>query len=191
MLRAPRVCERHEGEPDDGLHDLMDFVHTQSRQKGHQLGFDQPGHVERGMGAGTRGGTDLSPRSDPRHKEHEHFAREIAQYLDKAVSSRRCERIVLIASDPFLGEVKAQLGPATARAVWACDADRRHGTERARVGAAGRCPDGGLKTGALYLSSPQAEGRSPLVEVVLPRHSAPARPCWAGLACPGCGSCGC
>ena len=114
-----RVCERHEGETGDGLHDLMDFVHMQSRQKGHELGFDQPGHVERGMGAGLRGGTDLSPRSDPRHKEHERFAREIAQYLDKAVSSRRCERIVLIASDPFLGEIKAQLGPATGRAVWA------------------------------------------------------------------------
>ena len=36
-----RVCERHEGESGDGLHDLMDFVHTQSRQKGKQLGFDQ------------------------------------------------------------------------------------------------------------------------------------------------------
>lgn len=114
-----RICERLEGEAGDGLHDLMDFVHTQSRQKGSELGFDQPGHVERGMGSGLRGGTDLSPRSDPRHKEHERFAREIAQYLDQAVSMRHCERIVLIASDPFLGEVKAQLGPATARAVWA------------------------------------------------------------------------
>ena len=33
------------------------------------------------------------------------------------MASRRCERIVLIVSNPFLGEIKAQLGPAAARAV--------------------------------------------------------------------------
>lgn len=111
-----RVCERDAKA--GGLHDLMDFVHTQSRQKGNELGFDQPGHVERGMGSGLRGGTDLDPRTDPRKKEHARFAREIAQYLDKGVASRQCERIVLIASNPFLGEIKAHLGAAAAAAVW-------------------------------------------------------------------------
>ncbi len=111
-----RICER-DGQA-GGLHELMDFVHTQSRQKGSELGFDQPGHVEHGMGSGLRGGTDLDPRTDPRKKEHERFAREIAQHLDKGVASRQCERIVLIASNPFLGEIKAHLGAATAAAVW-------------------------------------------------------------------------
>jgi protein required for attachment to host cells len=111
-----RVCERDEDGA--GLHDLADFVHAQSRQKGSELGFDQPGHVEHGMGSNLRGGTDLDPRTDPRKKEHERFAREIAQHLDKGVASRQCERIVLIASNPFLGEIKSHLGAATAAAVW-------------------------------------------------------------------------
>ena len=110
-----RVCERDDSRA--GLHDLMDFVHTQSRQKGSELGADRPGHVEHGMGSGLRGGTGLEPRTDPRQKEHETFAREIAHHLDKGVASGLCERIVLIASNPFLGELRAQLGPATARAV--------------------------------------------------------------------------
>lgn len=111
-----RVCER-DAEA-GGLHDLMDFVHTQSRQKGSELASGEPGHVEQGMGSGLRGSTNLDPRTDPRQKEHEKFAREIAQHLDRGVASRQCERIVLIASNPFLGEIKSHLGAAAAAAVW-------------------------------------------------------------------------
>ncbi len=111
-----RVCER-DGEA-GGLHDLMDFVHTQSRQKGSELASDQPGHVKHGMGSGLHGRTSLDPRTDPRQKEHEKFAREIAEHLDKGVASQQCERIVLIASNPFLGEIKSHLGTAAAAAVW-------------------------------------------------------------------------
>lgn len=111
-----RVCEHDE--KGSGLHDVIDFVHTQSRQKGIDLGDDQSGRVEHGMGSGMRGGTHLDPRVDPRQKEHERFAREIAQHLDKGVAAHQCERIVLIASNPFLGEIKAQLGPAATAAVW-------------------------------------------------------------------------
>jgi protein required for attachment to host cells len=90
-----RVCKREETNG-SGLRDLIDFVHIESPQ----------------MGA------HLDPRIDARQQEHERFAREIAQHLDKGVAAHQCERIVLIASNPFLVEIESQLGPAATAVVW-------------------------------------------------------------------------
>ena len=108
---------------DDGsLVELAEFDHPQSRMKNSESGRDQPGHVERGLGEVSKGSTghgstQYEPKTDPRHKEHERFARELAAYVDEAVTQHRCETWVLCASNPFLGEFKAHLTTAGADAL--------------------------------------------------------------------------
>jgi protein required for attachment to host cells len=94
---------------------VADLVHPQSRQKGQELGWDRPGQV---MGASHGlGGASFTPRTSPREREHEHFAREVAAVLDQGVAAGRCAGIVLVASNPFLGEVRSHLGEQAGKAV--------------------------------------------------------------------------
>lgn len=87
---------------------VADLVHVQSRQKGIELEDDRPGHVGRpGHGLGS---TDYVPHTDVHEREHERFAHEVAQTLNAGVASGRCAGLVLVASNPFLGRLKAALG---------------------------------------------------------------------------------
>jgi protein required for attachment to host cells len=104
-----RLCRR---DPADGrITDLAEYSHPASRWKARDLVGDRPGHVERTEGS-QRSGTALTPRADPRRKEHEAFARELAEVLNRGVQEKHCDALVLMASNPFLGEIKAQLSPA-------------------------------------------------------------------------------
>jgi protein required for attachment to host cells len=94
---------------------VADLVHPQSRQKGVQLASDRPGHVmSTGHGPGS---TAYAPHTDPREREHERFAHEVAQWLNDGVASGRCAGIVLVASNPFLGEVKSRLSESARKSL--------------------------------------------------------------------------
>ncbi|MBI3157437.1 MAG: host attachment protein [Burkholderiales bacterium] len=98
--------------------EVRTLVHPASRLKGHELTEDRPGHAERQTAStAAPGGTGYPPRADPRVKEQHAFAREIAQLLHDALGAGHCARIVLAASNPFLGELRAALTPAVAGAV--------------------------------------------------------------------------
>lgn len=86
---------------------VADLVHPQSRQKGVDLADDRSGHVGGGDGPG---GAAYAPRTDPRERERDHFAQQIAQLLDAGVAAGECAGLTLVASNPFLGEVKKHLG---------------------------------------------------------------------------------
>ena len=60
-----------------------DLVHPESRQKGMALGTDRPGHVV-SLGHNT-GSSAYQPRTDPREREHDQFARELAATLNEGV----------------------------------------------------------------------------------------------------------
>ena len=97
---------------------VADLVHPQSRQKGIDLADDRPGHARtqsRGLG-----GTSYQPRSDPREHEHDRFAQELAKVIDKGVADGRCAGLVLVASSPFLGHLKAHLGEQAKKAIVRC-----------------------------------------------------------------------
>lgn len=107
-------------EPKEGrLTELDDFVHPQSRQMGRELDDARAGHVEKGYGATAHGSTQLEPRTPPRQKQHEQFARQLAEHIDAALKQRRFESWALIASNPFLGEIKAHLSHAAEKALHA------------------------------------------------------------------------
>ncbi len=94
---------------------VADLVHTASRQKGVALGGDRPGHAEGGS-PGPAGNT-YAPRTDPREREHDRFAREVARLLDEGVATQRCAGLILVASSPFLGRLKAHLGAQATKAI--------------------------------------------------------------------------
>ena len=85
----------------------VDLVHSASRQKGIALGSDRSGHT---LGSGPAGAAYAS-RTDPRERERDRFAREIAALLNQGVTSGECHGLVLAASNPFLGHLKSHLGP--------------------------------------------------------------------------------
>jgi protein required for attachment to host cells len=87
---------------------VADLVHPQSRQKGVALASDRPGHAH-AEGHGLAG-TSYAPHTDPREREHDRFAREVAAAVNDGVAQDRCAGITLVASDPFLGHLKSHLG---------------------------------------------------------------------------------
>lgn len=94
------------------MRELASFVHPQSRMKGDALGDEPGGKVHKGVAS-----TQFQPRTDVHAKEHEHFARQVAQHLEQAALAHQLHALVLIASNPFLGELRGQLGDATQRTL--------------------------------------------------------------------------
>jgi protein required for attachment to host cells len=88
------------------------FVHTASRLKGMALDHDRAGKVRKGMAS-----TQFAPHTDAHEKERVAFARELAAFLEKAALAQRYPGLWLIASAGFLGELRAQLGPAALKRV--------------------------------------------------------------------------
>jgi protein required for attachment to host cells len=86
---------------------LTEIEDPLGRAKNSELGDDRAGYESMGVG---RGSASYSPRTDAKTKEHEGFARKLAQMLDEGVATHRCDALVIFASNPFLGELKSQLG---------------------------------------------------------------------------------
>ncbi len=93
----------------DPLVPLATLEHPESRLKASQLADDRPGHEATDNSSG---GNRYEPRSDVRRKEHQRFAREIADRLDAGLAAGQFSTLWLFASSPFLGELKAQLSDA-------------------------------------------------------------------------------
>jgi protein required for attachment to host cells len=85
---------------------LANIEHPESRLKGIQLADDRPGHEATDNSSG---GNRYEPRSEVRRKEHQRFAREIAERLETGLAAGEFSSLWLFASSPFLGELKAQL----------------------------------------------------------------------------------
>jgi protein required for attachment to host cells len=101
-------------EDDEGAYaHVADLVHPASRQKGSQLGDDRAGHAA----SDGRAGVQFEPRTELHEREHERFAREVAAVLNAGVADGRCAGLVLVASNPFLGLLKAQLAEPARRLV--------------------------------------------------------------------------
>lgn len=88
--------------------------HPASRLPGHMLASDRAGHeaVDR-----SSGGNRFEPRSDVRRQEHATFAHEIAAELQKRLAAGDYDELWLLASSPFLGELKSALHDSVARRI--------------------------------------------------------------------------
>lgn len=83
--------------------------HPQSRARDSALTVAGLGH---GQGAAT-----YVPRLDPKDKEHGQFARKVADHLNAGIAAHACGDLILIASNPFLGEIKSRLSHQAAKAL--------------------------------------------------------------------------
>lgn len=92
----------------NAMRELCSFVHPDSRLKGQALAHDRGGKVRK-SGASTQ----FAPHTDHHDKVHGEFARELAAYLEEAALAHRYPEVAIIAAKPFLGELRAHLGPAT------------------------------------------------------------------------------
>lgn len=99
----------------DGLlRTLATLEHPDSRRKARDLTEDRLGHERTDQ---RPGGVSYTPRSDPRRKAHAQFAREVAGRIDGLLQEGLCHGVVLLASDPFLGELKAHFGEPARHAL--------------------------------------------------------------------------
>ena len=115
IANAARARVLEEGDTPGRYVHVADLVHPQSRQKGTALASDRPGHAH-AEGRGLAG-TSYAPHTDPREREHDRFARQLAQRLDDGVAAQHCAGLVLVASSPFLGHLKAHLGKQATKAI--------------------------------------------------------------------------
>lgn len=93
-----RVLQRQKHPP--GLTEVHDWVHTATRQHRSDL---PGGHRQSGI----RGRSGLAERSPAQDRERAAFAQEICQWLEQALHSHSVDRVALLASNPFLGELMA------------------------------------------------------------------------------------
>lgn len=98
----------------DPLVFMETLQHPEGRLKPSELGEDRPGH---GSSDQRPGGVSFTPRTDPRHKVRMQFAHRLADRIDELMAEGRTASIVLFASSPFLGELKAELSPAAQKAL--------------------------------------------------------------------------
>lgn len=100
-----RIFERDEDT--QVLREIADLVHTPSRQKASTLGDDRPGRARK-----SEASTAFAPHTALLEREHQRFAHEVAQLLETSALDHGMPGLVLLASNPFLGELKAALGDA-------------------------------------------------------------------------------
>lgn len=102
-----------ERDPDNGaLRELSSFVHPESRQKGTELADDRDGRALKGQAS-----TAFVPHTDPHAREHHAFAAELARHLEAESLAHHFDDLAVLASAPFLGELRAELGPAAQRVL--------------------------------------------------------------------------
>ena len=90
------------------------LTHEQSRQHGSALAPDRPGTQASDWSYGLN---HFEPRSDARRKEHQRFAKELAERLEAGLKAGEFGSLTLFASNPFMGELKSQLSEAVSQRI--------------------------------------------------------------------------
>jgi len=89
--------------PKKGLQFIKELVHPESREKTSNLVSDRSGsHTGTGHGA-------FVQATDPKHHEAERFAQEVSRELDNGRINKAYDRLILVASAPFVGLVNSRL----------------------------------------------------------------------------------
>lgn len=91
--------------PQKGIELVKELDHPESREKGSDLVSDRPGHYQ---SHGNSHGSFVQA-TDPRQREAERFALELAKELEHGRTNNLFERLVLVASPSFMGILKSRL----------------------------------------------------------------------------------
>ncbi len=88
--------------PNRGLELVKELNHPESREKTSNLVSDRLGAMGMGHGA-------FKQATDPKYHEAERFAQEVARELDAGRVRNAYDRLILVASAPFMGLMNASL----------------------------------------------------------------------------------
>jgi protein required for attachment to host cells len=112
---ARALCyERKGGTLDRELSLVADFQDPFARSKASDLASDRAGYESIGHG---QQGSAYEARTDAVTKGHDAFARLLANHLNQGIAANRCAALAILASSPFLGEIKGHLSEQAAKAL--------------------------------------------------------------------------
>jgi protein required for attachment to host cells len=88
------------------LQESTDLSHPESRLHDTELSSDLPGRTFDIQGQGRHG---MEPATDPKEREAQAFAAEIARHIERGRHEGNFDGLVLIAPPKFLGRLRAEL----------------------------------------------------------------------------------
>ncbi len=88
------------------LQEITDLSHPESRLHDTELSSDLPGRTFDIQGQGRHG---MEPATDPKEREAQAFAAEIARHIERGRHEGNFDGLVLIAPPKFLGRLRADL----------------------------------------------------------------------------------
>ncbi|MES2000437.1 MAG: host attachment protein [Pseudomonadota bacterium] len=91
--------------PKQGLKLIKEIAHPASREKASALVTDRPGH---NPGSGNGHGSFVSA-TDPKQHEADLFAQELSKTLESGRAANHYERLIMVASSPFIGVLNQRL----------------------------------------------------------------------------------
>jgi protein required for attachment to host cells len=91
--------------PHKGLELMKQFQHAESRERTGEIITDRPGHYQTDGGAHGA----YSQTTDPKQHEEDKFAAELARELETGRTGNHYARLILVASNPFMGKLNKQL----------------------------------------------------------------------------------
>ncbi len=88
------------------LQEATDLSHPESRLHDTELSSDLPGRTFDSQGESRHG---MDPATDPKEREAQAFAAEIARHIERGRHEGNFDALVLIAPPKFLGRLRAEL----------------------------------------------------------------------------------
>ncbi len=88
------------------LREITDLSHPESRLHDTELSSDLPGRTFDSQGESRHG---MEPATDPKEREAQAFAAEIARHIERGRHEGNFDALVLIAPPKFLGRLRAEL----------------------------------------------------------------------------------
>ncbi len=96
------------------LAEIWHMEHPEASLQGRELITDSPGRSYDAVGVGQHA---MEFNTDPERQQLIKFAKQICNYIESAGKQGHFDQLVVIAAPAFLGQLRSQLGPATARLI--------------------------------------------------------------------------
>jgi protein required for attachment to host cells len=96
------------------FHTLSSFVSSEMHQRTSDLGRDRPSRVKESANPSRHA---VEPKHDLHDAVKEDFVRQVAAAVDQEHSERKFDDLILVAPPRVLGELRASLSKAMAKAV--------------------------------------------------------------------------
>ena len=96
------------------LAEIWHMEHPEASLQGRELITDSPGRSYDAVGVGQHA---MEFNTDPERQQLIKFAKQICNSIESAGKQGHFDQLVVIAAPAFLGQLRSQLGPATARLI--------------------------------------------------------------------------